>query len=92
MTISAGHNGTHMYINVAEAKNKLPGLIKAVEGGQPVTICRREVPVVDIVRTKRPVRAERKLGVLKGKVQILDPDWWRPMRPEGLRDFVEGRH
>jgi len=43
-----------MKISVAEAKNRLPELIKAAENGEPVTICRRGTPVVDIVRTKKP--------------------------------------
>ena len=38
-----------MKVSVADAKNKLPELIKAVEGGETVTIYRRGVPVVDIV-------------------------------------------
>jgi antitoxin (DNA-binding transcriptional repressor) of toxin-antitoxin stability system len=38
-------------VNVTEAKNKLPQLIKAVENGESVTICRRGVPVADLVRT-----------------------------------------
>jgi prevent-host-death family protein len=43
-----------MQFSVANAKNKLPELIKAVEHGKSITICRRRVPVVDIVRTKLP--------------------------------------
>jgi prevent-host-death family protein len=38
-----------MQVDVAEAKNKLPELIRAVEDGQPVTICRRGVPVADLL-------------------------------------------
>lgn len=68
-----------MQISVADAKNKLPELIKAVEDGQPVTICRRGVPVVDIVRTRKTGRKIPKFGTLKGKIQIFDPDWWKPM-------------
>ena len=68
-----------MQISVADAKNKLPELIKAVEDGQPVTICRRGVPVVDIVRTRKTGRKTPKFGTLKGKIQIFDPDWWKPM-------------
>ena len=48
-----------MEFSVAEAKNKLPELIKAVEDGKSVTICRRGVPVVDIVRTKQPSGKKR---------------------------------
>ena len=45
-----------MKVSVAEAKNTLPKLIKAVEDGESVTIYRHGTPVVDIVRvrTARP--------------------------------------
>lgn len=80
-----------MEFSVADAKNKLPQLIKAVEDGKPVTICRRGVPVVDIVRTRKPARKLRKLGTLKGKIRIIDPDWWKPMTDEEADDFIAGR-
>ncbi len=80
-----------MQVSVADAKNKLPELIKAVEDGEPVTICRRGVPVVDIVRTKEPTRKNRTLGTLKGKIQILDPNWWKPMTGEEVEAFLGGR-
>ena len=47
-----------MRVSVADAKNKLPELIQAVENGESVTICRRGVAVVDIVRTKKGVSEE----------------------------------
>jgi prevent-host-death family protein len=81
-----------MQVSVADAKNKLPELIKAVEDGESVTICRRGVPVVDIVRTKGPTRKKRKLGTMRGKIRILDPNWWKPMTDEEVDDFIEGRY
>jgi prevent-host-death family protein len=80
-----------MQVSVADAKNKLPELIKAVENGKPVTICRRGVPVVDIVRTEKPARKKRTLGALKGKIQILDPKWWKPMTDEEAKEFFGER-
>lgn len=80
-----------MQVSVADAKNKLPELIKAVEDGKPVTICRRGVPVVDIVRTRKPARKLRELGTLKGKIKIIDPDWWKPMTDKEADDFIAGR-
>jgi prevent-host-death family protein len=80
-----------MEVSVADAKNKLPELIKAVEDGEQVTICRRGVPVVDIVPTKRASRRKRELGTLRGKIRILDPNWWKPMTDEQLEDFLAGR-
>jgi len=80
-----------MKVSVAEAKNKLPELIRAAEDGEPVTICRRGAPVVDIVRTKKPTGRKRKLGTLRGQFEILDPDWWKPMTNEEADAFMEGR-
>jgi prevent-host-death family protein len=80
-----------MQVSVADAKNKLPELIKAVEDGKPVTICRRGVPVVDIVRTQKPARKKRVLGTLKGKIQIVDPDWWKPMTADEVKEFFGER-
>lgn len=78
----------HMKVSVAEAKNKLPELIKAVEKGQPVTICRRGTPVVDIVRTKKPSGEKPRFGTLKSKVVIHDPSWWKPMTDEEADAFI----
>ena len=79
-----------MQVSVANAKNKLPELIKAVEDGEPVTICRRGVPVVDIVRTHQPSRKRIELGTLRGKIRILDPDWCKPMSDKEIEDLFGG--
>jgi prevent-host-death family protein len=80
-----------MQFSVADAKNKLPELIKAAEKGEAVTICRRGVPVVDIVRTKKPTRKKRMLGTMKGKIRVNDPNWWKPMTEEEVEGFLAGR-
>ena len=80
-----------MQFSVADAKNKLPELIKAVEDGEAVTICRRGIPVVDIVRTTKPLRKKRTLGALRGQIKIIDPNWWKPMTDEEVEDFLAGR-
>jgi len=46
---------------------------------------------VDIVRTKKPTGRKRKLGTLRGQIEILDPNWWKPMTSEEADAFVEGR-
>ncbi|HEY6945276.1 MAG TPA: type II toxin-antitoxin system prevent-host-death family antitoxin [Candidatus Acidoferrum sp.] len=76
---------------MADAKNKLPELIKAVEDGESVTICRRGTPVVDIVRTTKAKREKPKFGTLKNKVVVHDPDWWKPMTEEEVEAFLEDR-
>ena len=79
-----------MQVSVADAKNKLPELIKAVEDGEQVTICRRGVPVVDLVRTKKSTRKKPVFGTLKGKIQINDQDWWKPMTDKEVEDLFGG--
>jgi prevent-host-death family protein len=81
-----------MKVSVAEAKNKLPELIKAVENGEKVTVCRHGAPVVDIVRSAESSGKKRKLGTARGKITILDPDWWKPMTDKEADDFLEGRY
>jgi len=90
MAISDGYHSI-MQFSVADAKNKLPELIKAAEQGEPVTICRRGVPVVDIVRTKKPTRKKRTLGTLRGKIRVLDQNWWKPMTYEEVEALLAGR-
>ena len=80
-----------MKVSVAYAKNKLPELIRAVENGATVTIYRRGVPTVDIVRTKKSARKKRQLGTLKGAIQIIDPNWWKPMSDAEVDAFLDGR-
>ena len=77
-----------MQISVADAKNNLPELIKAAENGTPVTVCRRGVPVVDIVRTRKSARKKRTLGSLRGKIKVLDPNWWKPMTDKEAEKFL----
>jgi antitoxin (DNA-binding transcriptional repressor) of toxin-antitoxin stability system len=90
MAISDGHNDP-MQMSVADAKNNLPELIKAVEAGEQVTICRRGVPVVDLVRTRAGLSEQPKFGTMKDRIVIKDPDWWKAMTDEEVDAFVSGR-
>jgi prevent-host-death family protein len=80
-----------MKVSVAEAKNTLPKLIKAVEDGESVTIYRRGTPVVDIVRTTKADPKKPTFGTLKGKVAARDPDWWKPMTDDEVAALLDGR-
>jgi prevent-host-death family protein len=80
-----------MKVSVAEAKDTLPKLIKAVEEGESVTIYRHGTPVVDLVRTTKADPEKPKFGTLKGKVTALDPDWWLPMTNDEVDAFLDRR-
>jgi prevent-host-death family protein len=77
-----------MTYTVAEAKNKLPELIRQAEAGSRVTITKRGIPVVEIVRKAEETPRKRIFGVLGDKKVILDPDWARPQ--EDLEAWLSG--
>lgn len=81
-----------MRVSVVEAKNRLEELLRAVENGEQVTVCREGIPVVDLVRSAEAPSRERKFGTLRGKIQINDPDWARAMNDEEVNAFLEGRY
>ena len=81
-----------MQVSVAEAKSRLTELIRAVENGEAVTICRHGAPVVDIVMTSQGAGKKRKLGTMRGKLKNVDPDWWKAMSDEDADAFSEGRY
>lgn len=57
-------------INVAELKNRLSENLEAVERGQDLVICRRNVPIARL--TAMPLRRNStKLGFDTGRVQLL---------------------
>jgi prevent-host-death family protein len=79
-----------MKISVADAKNRLPELIKSVEAGEIITICRRGQPVVDIVPTKMSAAEKPKFGSLRGKVTVNDANWWQAMSDDEAKAFSDG--
>jgi prevent-host-death family protein len=73
---------------VAEAKNRLPELIKQAEAGARVTITKRGVPVVELVRKTEDSQPKRIFGVLGERKIVIDPDWARPQ--EDLDAWLAG--
>jgi prevent-host-death family protein len=71
-----------MDVSTAEAKNRLPELIRAVEGGELVVITRHGRPVAQL----GPPPAERKtvrFDGMKGRIHLL-PGWDDPITEEEL--------
>jgi prevent-host-death family protein len=78
----------HMTYTVAEAKNRLPELIKQAEAGARVTITKRGIPVVEIVCKVEDSPRKRVFGVLGNKKIVIDPNWARPQ--EDLDAWLAG--
>jgi antitoxin (DNA-binding transcriptional repressor) of toxin-antitoxin stability system len=74
-----------MDVSVAEAKNRLTELIRAVEDGESVVITRNGKPVAQLTR---PPLSRRKVrfGTMRGRIH-LKPGWDRPIT---LDQFLAG--
>jgi prevent-host-death family protein len=72
-----------MDFSIAEAKNKLPELIRAVEEGKKIIITRHGKPVAQLTAAP-PERRQVRLGEMKDRIQ-LRPGWDDPM---DIDDFL----
>ena len=47
---------------------------------------------MDLVRSAMPAAKKPKLGTLRGKIVIHDPNWWKPMSGKEVDEFLERRY
>ena len=66
-----------MDVSIAEAKNRLSELIRAVEGGEGVVITRHGKPVARLAPPP-PERRRVRLGAMKDRIHLL-PGWDDPI-------------
>jgi len=71
-----------MKVNIFEAKARLSELVDAVQAGTPVTICRRNRPVAQLVSLAAARTAERTVGGARGTVSV-PPAFFDPL-PESI--------
>jgi prevent-host-death family protein len=79
-----GYHGS-MDVSVAEAKNQLSQLVRAVESGEEVVITRNGRPVAQLVPAPAKRRKVR-LGTMRGRIRLL-PGWDAPI---DLDRFLNG--
>ena len=74
-----GCYGDSMDVGIAEAKNKLTGLLRAVEQGESIVITRNGKPVAHSRRCPQP--SQVRPGTMWGRIK-LKPGWDHPITAE----------
>jgi prevent-host-death family protein len=74
-----------MDVSIAEAKNRLPELVRAMEAGESVVITRHGKPVAQLAPPP-PLRREVRFGTMRGRIR-LQPGWDHPV---DLDQFLTG--
>jgi prevent-host-death family protein len=74
-------------INIHEAKAKLSEYLAAVEAGETVQICRRNVPVAEIVPLRQPRKAPRPIGLACDSDYEIPASFFEPLPDELLKAF-----
>lgn len=74
-------------INTHEAKAKLSEYLAAVEAGEIVQICRRNVPVAQIVPLPKPRSKPRPVGLACDAEYEIPDSFFEPLPDELLKAF-----
>ena len=86
IAIKDGYHENSMDVNIAEAKNKLTKLIRAVEEGESVVITRNGKPVAQLTPPP-PNRRQVRLGTMRGRIK-LKSGWDDPIT---IQRFLAGK-
>ncbi|MGA2251851.1 type II toxin-antitoxin system Phd/YefM family antitoxin [Terracidiphilus sp.] len=72
-----------MQVSTAEAKDRLPELIRAMEGGEQVVITRHGKPVAEIMPPRTQEKRTVILGGMRDRIKLY-PGWDEPITEEEL--------
>jgi prevent-host-death family protein len=87
MAINYGYN-LAMTVSIAEAKNRLTELIRAVESGENIIITRHGRPVAQLTAPPAEKKREVQFDSMRDKIQFL-PGWDDPITEEELLGETE---
>jgi antitoxin (DNA-binding transcriptional repressor) of toxin-antitoxin stability system len=78
-----------MDYNVHEAKANLSKLLKFIQNGKKVYICKRNIRIAELTPVKPPTKkGKRTLGGYEGKIIVHD-SFYEPMSEEELKEWYE---
>jgi prevent-host-death family protein len=77
--VPGGEPITMPTVTIEEAQNKLTELIHRLMPGEEVVITENDQPVARLVAAAPPQRKPRQLGMLRGTVLYMAPDFDEPL-------------
>lgn len=79
------------HLNIHEAKTQLSKWLNAVEAGETIILCRRNVPIAELRPIRQPRKEPRPVGLaLKDYGPFEIPDGFFEPLPDELLDAFEG--
>ena len=78
---------TMIRVNIADAKAHLSSYLESVEQGEPVVVCRRNVPIAEIRPIARRSRRQRPVGIDRG---MAIPDSFFEPLPDDIMAAFQG--
>jgi prevent-host-death family protein len=75
-------------LNIHEAKTHLSKYLPKLEQGEKIILCKRNVPIAEIVPIASAGNLPRPIGLAKGEFSI-SPDFFAPL-PDEMQHAFEG--
>jgi prevent-host-death family protein len=77
-------------VSVHEAKTHLSRLIERVLAGEEIVVARNKEPVIKLVPAA-PLKKKPLLGAMKGMLDDIGEEAFRPLTDEELADWQDGK-
>lgn len=76
-------------INVHGLNRALREAIDQLRAGEELVVEEDGVPIARLIPCAPPAEiSKRRVGLYEGQVQIIDPDWWKPMSDEEVDELM----
>ena len=76
-----------LQLNIHEAKTHLSRYLSALEQGETIVLCKRNVPIAEIRPLPKPRTQPRPIGLAADRGFALPPEFFDPLPAELLATF-----
>ena len=76
-------------LNIHEAKTHLSRYLRVLQNGEKILLCKRNIPIAEIVPLEKKEKNPRPIGLAKGQFFVPE-DFFKPL-PEKIMDTFTGK-